>query len=111
MTNLLQETRSYIEKCEKTTDDVKWVGNGEYVISWEEFTKIADVEYDSGYGAQEIASDLLIVGDNWWLEREEYDGSEGWSFKTMPLKNKETKSFSKVKGGMWNNLDDLTKEG
>ena len=27
-----------------------------------------------------------IVGDNWWLERDEYDGAEGWEFKVMPIK-------------------------
>lgn len=23
----------------------------------------------------------MIVGENWWLERSEYDGSEGWEYK------------------------------
>ena len=26
----------------------------------------------------------VAVGDNWWLERAEYDGSEWWEFKTIP---------------------------
>jgi hypothetical protein len=30
------------------------------------------------------------MGKNWWLERVEYDGSEGWQFQTkahQPTKN------------------------
>lgn len=34
--------------------------------------------------AQEVAHDLKIVGDDWWLERSEYDGAERWNFKTLP---------------------------
>lgn len=96
MTNLLEETKEILKEYDKITSEVEWVGNGEYVISWEDFEKIADVEYNSGYGSQEIAGDLLVVGDTWWLERDEYDGSEDWAFKTLPNKNKKTKPFSCV---------------
>ena len=111
MTNLLEETNQRLKAVEKTPSDVLWVGNGEYVISWDGFVKIADVEYDSGYGAQEIASDLVVVGKDWWLERDEYDGSEGWSYKTIPQKNKNTKPIHRVTkiDGMWNSLEDLNK--
>jgi hypothetical protein len=27
---------------------------------------------------------LEIVGDDWWLERHEYDGAEWWEYKTKP---------------------------
>jgi len=46
------------------------------------------VEYDSGYGATKVAKDLVIVGEDWWLERCEYNGSEWWEFKTLPVKPK-----------------------
>lgn len=26
----------------------------------------------------------MVVGDDWWLERHEYDGSEWWEFKRLP---------------------------
>lgn len=28
----------------------------------------------------------MIVGDDWWMERHEYDGSEWWEFKELPKK-------------------------
>lgn len=48
--------------------------------------KLADTDYDNSYGATEVADDLIIVGENWWLERHEYDGAEWFEFKEMPLK-------------------------
>ena len=42
------------------------------------------INSDSGYGSAEIREDLVIVGKDWWLERDEYDGSEWWAFHTMP---------------------------
>jgi len=30
---------------------------------------------------------LTVAGDDWWLERHGYDGSEWWEFKTLPKKS------------------------
>lgn len=83
MTNLLKETLRVLEQNGKAPHDVRWVGRvGPYTDpphpfgSWGDFSKFADFEYDAGYGGAEIESDLKIVGDDWWLERGEYDGSE-----------------------------------
>jgi len=81
--NLLQETLEILAENNKIPSDILWVGSLDYYFSWEEFVKIADVEYDNGYGSQKVASDLLIVGKDFYLEREEYDGSECWAYKTM----------------------------
>lgn len=112
MTNFLQETKNVIKANGKTIEDVLWVGNGEYVISWADFEKISNVEYDSGYGAQEMPTDILVVGKDWWMEREEYDGAESWSFKTMPRKQSKTKPFKYVtiEHCMWMSLADLNSE-
>ena len=85
--NLLIETRQVLEEYGKSFDDVIWIGNkcGYVTISKSDFLKYADVMYDNGYGLTNVNTDLIIVGDNWWLEREEYDGSEWWEFKTMPI--------------------------
>ena len=40
--------------------------------------------YDNGFGGAEVHGDLKIVGNDWWMERGEYDGSEWWEFKTLP---------------------------
>ena len=45
-----------------------------------------EINYNAGFGIEEINLSLEIVGDNWWLERSEYDGSEGWDYKEMSKK-------------------------
>ena len=100
-TNLLKETVAILQRHNKTPRDVRWIGsyNGIYSITWEQFEKMAAlIDYDSGFGGQRIASDLIVNGENWWLEREEYDGSEWWEFRTQPIQKEETKSFQHVIG-------------
>lgn len=96
MSNLLQETTEELIACGKTWDDVLWIGGSEFTISVEDFKKLANREYDSGYGAQEVATDLKIVGKDWWMERGEYDGSEWWDYKEYPTKSSEQKSVKRV---------------
>jgi hypothetical protein len=104
--NLLEETLAALVAEDKSPQDVLWVGSedGRYALSWEEFSRIADVEYDPGYGAQEIAADLVVVGDGWWLERWEYDGAEGWSFKECPVRQPDAEPFRVVRGDLWPRL-------
>ena len=95
MTNLLQETLKCLAANDKIPADVQWVGvvvrndDPMPVGSWKDFERFADIDYDSSYGSAEIA-EVVIVGKNWWLERGEYDGSEWWDFKTLPLMPIET---------------------
>ena len=88
--NLLRETKERLEENGKASKDVKWVGNGSgtQAISWINFAMRANFEYDDGWGSAEIALELVVGGDDWWLERYEYDGSECWQFKTLPTKEK-----------------------
>lgn len=111
--NLLKETLKILKDNNKNIDDVMWVGSlsGIYSISWEDFEKISNIEYDSGYGGQEIATDLIIVGNNWWLERGEYDGSEWWQYKELPIK-KDNKKFKTVcNGDIWASIEEMNKPG
>lgn len=44
--------------------------------------KVLDIDYDDGYGSQEIAADLVVAfTDGGFLRREEYDGSEWWEYE------------------------------
>lgn len=94
LTNFLAETNRVLEDNGKTALDVLFVASfcGGYdnqvfaLGSWVDFAKLANFQYDSVYGGAGINMKLVIVGDNWWLERGGYDGSEWWNFKTMPLK-------------------------
>lgn len=85
----LEETKEMLKECGKSPQDVRWCGSYEFGwFSWEEFVKVANFEYDEGFGAQEVARDLIIVGDDFWLERREYDGSEWWEMASFPGKPK-----------------------
>jgi len=100
MTNLLQETIEYLKYHGHTLDDIKFIMSNEnnYYYSLQKTVQenfyakvnaeilknILNVNYDSGYGSQNINRDLKLVGDDFWLERHEYDGSEWWEFKKFP---------------------------
>ena len=108
---LLDETLSVLAIHGKTPDDVLWCGDGEfYTFDWETFNENANFEYDSGYGSQEVATDLKIVGDDWWLERNEYDGAENWIFRTMPIRDESIDMISgeiRLGLGQWETLEEL----
>jgi len=93
--NLWDETNEILNNHKKSWNDIKFITNRFnsydnshlYEIEKEDFERIAKkIEYDNGFGGQEINPELKIVGDRWWLERHEYDGSEWWEFKILPLK-------------------------
>ena len=108
MENLLEETIKILKEYRKEISDIKWIGNYDYYINIDDFLRVADTNYDSGYGGQEVAVDLFIVGDDWWLERHEYDGSEWWEFKSIPIKpNKVLPNFKSLTEAQAreNNLD------
>ena len=116
--NLLKETLKNLMQAEKTEQDVKWVGTTTHKTTWEDFKSKADTEYDAGYGSSKVAQDLLIVGDNWWLERHEYDGSEWWEYKEIPkepIENIELKALTTTQADElnidcscgWENLVDI----
>jgi hypothetical protein len=84
--NLLKETESVLEEHGKTLEDIKWVSSCGDLIPVDLFLIQADRCYDNGYGGVEVDVSLIVSGDDWWLERREYDGSEWWVFRTAPVK-------------------------
>jgi hypothetical protein len=80
---LLEETIQCIEASGHTPADVVFIGSREsgYRCTWEEFTTLADVRYDAGYGSAKVAQDLEVVfGDGSGMWRSDYDGKERWEF-------------------------------
>lgn len=112
--NLWIETNCDLEDHGKTFDDVLWIGCPDFKISKEDFKRLANVDYDSGYGAPEVAEDLLIVGDGWWMERGDYDGAEWWAWKEPPKEPEETRAVSTLVCGDlavgWSTLKDLNSQ-
>lgn len=110
-TNLLEETLEIMQNHGKSIKDVKFVRcdwgvcdydfgyykEYEYYMSWEDFASMANRFYDNGYGGTEVKDNLQIIGKDWWVERHEYDGSEWWEFKSLPIQPEEYKKFSPFK--------------
>ena len=103
--NLLNETLSDLQDNNKTEKDVLWVGCKDFKTTWENFKEVADVDYDSGYGAPKVAEDLIIMGNTFWLERHEYDGSEWWEYKDKDIS--EPTKIQYIKAVTVNQAEDL----
>ena len=85
--NFLKETLDKMIENGISPNDVLYVFNSFGYCSWEEFEKLANFDYNNGYGLAAIDLNLTVRGSDWWLERGEYDGSEWWKFCTMPLRS------------------------
>lgn len=98
--NLLSETLKKMDQFGKTFKDVEQVTWAVIVkqvtlkdgrpacqvedhwCTWETFAEAARaIDYDNGYGHQEIGESLeILFKDGSWMQRWEYDGSEGWEY-------------------------------
>lgn len=111
MTNLLKETIEHIERSGHTLENITFIGSEEtgHSCTWNEYSELADLEYDSGFGAQEVATDLVIVfSDGTQMWRHEYDGSEWWDYSKpfeMPSQLKPITTL--CNGGMWEDLAEM----
>ena len=112
MRNLLDETLEVLSEHGLEPEDVEWVGAESFGhFSWDEFAAVAaHTYYDAGYGAAEVAVDLVVCGAGWWLSRGEYDGSEWWNLHTQPTMPDEHRVPNKLAGGMLENLADVQEE-
>ena len=85
-TNFQKETLNALKENGKTWEDVRFVQNEKFSVQdLDVFFKSMDFCYDSDYGGDVIEPKLVIVGDDWWLERHEYDGASWWEFKKIPI--------------------------
>jgi len=110
MRNLLEETEEFMRKAGLFWDEVIFIGSAdkEYKCSVEEFKVLANHVYDPGYGAQEVASDLVIDFESGaHMSRYEYDGSEHWELYVDPPMREQTKKIHRLIGGMWATIDEL----
>lgn len=84
MGNLLKETKQILKEHGKTIKDIVAVQGSDFGIRVDDFIRLADTLYDNGFGSQKVAEDLVVIGNGFWLERHEYDGSEWWEYKECP---------------------------
>lgn len=100
--NFLQETLEILTANGKTPADVSWVGEEDdrYCISWEQFMAIADFDYNNVEGGSDIATDIVVVGHDWWLERHDAEGAEWWEYKTLPRPKQEAKPFANLRASV-----------
>lgn len=83
--NLLDETEKALANHNLKLKNIKYILNREGYIPVADFVKAARAtNYDNGYGCVNIDPTLCIVGQSWWLTREEYDGREGFVFHKRP---------------------------
>lgn len=116
--NLLKETKRIIKRHGYTPDDIIFIGSYEsgYSCDWQEYEKLADIEYDNDYGSQKIANDLtIILPYGLFLYRVEYDGKEWWECdeRSNPYADivgtggTNYKKIERLHGGMWATLEKL----
>ncbi len=83
--NFYNEILTALHENGKTLSDVEWIGTKDYIFNTSKFLHWAQTfNYNNGYGLNCIPLTWYIVGDNWWLERYEYDGAEWWEYKELP---------------------------
>ena len=92
---LFEETIKVLNNNGKDLEDILEVFGNDFKISLNDFVSISKKTiYDNGYGSQEVATDLTLLGKDFWLVRKEYDGSEKWDFITKPIAPSEIKKVS-----------------
>lgn len=114
--NLLKETLNDIKLSGHTPNDIIFIGSevSGYSCTWDEFNILADHEYDAGFGAQQVADDIIIVfSDGMKMTRHEYDGSECWTYSTpfvMPTNIKHINHLFCRNIG-WDDLSTINQKG
>ena len=86
--NLYDETERELRSNGKSFADINYIGTEITGIPIDTFIEIAKkTEYNGSYGAQEVAQNIMILGNGFWMTRGEYDGSEWWEYHEMPQIN------------------------
>lgn len=107
--NIKEELINVIDRHGYSIDDISWVwlsvDNSDNIFNdnteghYYEFDKednddindfinSLDINYDDGYGRQYVDG-VVMMNDNTWFERKEYDGSEWWAKCCIPVSPKQ----------------------
>lgn len=92
---LIEDLRSSLNTNGKRLSDIKYVITADRKIPLEHFFTVAEQqEYDEN--EHFIAVDLMVVGDDWWMERGPY--SEEWEYNELPYVPKKEVKYEKFIG-------------
>ena len=104
--NFMKETLHVLKEKNYTVDEILWIGTRKWHVKHPENLEFLNVDYDPGYGTNEISMGLVIVMEDYsWFTRQEYDGSEWWSHHSMPTARGESKSINDVTPDMFMQRD------
>ena len=108
--NLYDETVETLSLYDKTISDIEYIGSIRTKINTNKALELMKKKnYDSGFGGQEIACNLMINGNGFIMIRGEYDGSEWWNYiqtdPSLPQVEREVKSFKTDMG--WDTLEEI----
>ena len=78
--NHLDEILTVLRDNGKLQSDIRFCESGELCFTWLALKQVLA----QASGHRHIRSDLKIVGNGWWLERDQWDGDDFWVFKTTP---------------------------
>ena len=86
MNNLLAETKLALTEHDYRPDHIVTITNEEGErITWQRFAEVADRDYYSGFGVQEVQPIAIHMVDGAVFFRNEYDGAEWWEFVPGPI--------------------------
>lgn len=90
----LLHTKDLKVKCAYVVTGVSYYSNEENDLiklpvgyteeQYNQFLEQLDFQYDSGYGSQYLQG-IIWYENDMWSERGEYDGSEWWEYRQMPI--------------------------
>jgi hypothetical protein len=108
--NLYDETAETLSFYDKTIVDIEYIGSIRTKINTNKALELMKkTNYDSGFGGQEIACNLMIKGNGFIMIRGEYDGSEWWDYMqtdpSLPQVERDVKSFKTDMG--WDTLEEI----
>jgi hypothetical protein len=108
--NLYDETVEILKLHDKTIADIEYIGSTRTKINTNKALELMKkTNYDSGFGGQEIACNLMIKGKDFIMKRAEYDGSEWWNYMqtdpTLPKVERDVKSFKTDMS--WDSLEEI----
>lgn len=89
--------RIRVNKCEY------FLTTGYTKEEWNKFLTDIDLEYDSGYGGQELYGTIWFT-NGFWSTRGEYDGSEWWYYHEVPEIPEDLNRIDKVRDSKLNDM-------